>query len=262
MGLLSKDVIDDRFCSVKEEVDHYWKEEKFHPYTLGRSDASILKEYQKVDDLRNAYKGSFEHPKSLLESKSYCHIECLSFAHSIADETYNCSCIDIGSRRFFALEGPTKQTMPIFLDLVDRWRVAYLVSLTDEHDSTSSFPYWVNRTENEKIILKNGHVPFHLRTDWKDHHPSDPQQLLNSVSQVRANVTSNELIAVHCTGGVGRTGTLITTLCLIDQLEQGQTPSIGSLVLYLNLFRPKLVSNHSQYLSLYRTLDYYFSLNR
>lgn len=257
MALLSKTAIDNRFTSVKQEVDRCWMEESFDPYVRNRSNDSIIQEYETLDALRKAYRASFPKPEALLKSKQYCDKECLTFAHSLTDETYNSTCITIGKRRFLALEGPTEQTMPTFLELVDRWRVAYLVSLIDENDPTSSYPYWMGRVINNEITLKNGNIPFHLRTDWKDRHATEPQKLLKSVDAVRSTINSDEIIAVHCTGGVGRTGTLVTTLCLLDEIEQGKTPSIGSMVLYLNLFRPQIVSNVSQYLSLYKTLDHY-----
>lgn len=78
----------------------------------------------------------------------------------------------------------------------------------------------------------------------------------------------HEIIAVHCSAGVGRTGTFIAAFCLLEkideQLAKGIAPenlqiNIAKLFVYLNLYRPWLVSRPLQYITLYRTAEWYIN---
>ncbi|KAG7153393.1 Receptor-type tyrosine-protein phosphatase alpha-like, partial [Homarus americanus] len=82
---------------------------------------------------------------------------------------------------------------------------------------------------------------------WPDHDvPQTPFSFALMVQDICKWNTTGPIV-IHCSAGVGRTGTLLLVLTLLDQLEgSGQLDAPGSLV-SLRLGRPNLVENQAQY---------------
>lgn len=251
MERLAQYQIDDHFFAVQQAVNTKWqelaKEIEFPMYSPGREDHSILEEYERLDKQRrhffntdNFFTVSHEH----LRSWQFRHPDCLTFSHSATDPSYNSSSITVDEQRFFALEGPQEQHLKHFINLIETWNVNHLVCLTDakEQEEDKCHPYW------HTLI-----TPFEFWPEWLDGTGATADKLIAKAQRVKEH-SQEQIIAVHCSAGVGRTGTFIATICLLNQLDN-PTLSIYELVLYLNFHRPWMVGNKEQYLSLYRVMD-------
>jgi len=111
-------------------------------------------------------------------------------------------------------------------------------------------------------------IPYYFINGWLDNDAGEPQDLLNFVVNLKNTINPNDknLIAVHCSSGVSRTGTMIAAYLLINeidaQIKSGIQPkniniSIEKTVLQLSLQRPYAVGKPMQYVTLYRIVDLY-----
>jgi len=81
-------------------------------------------------------------------------------------------------------------------------------------------------TKEERIIRQ-----FHY-TVWPDHGvPDEPSSLLHFVRKVAAsNSSSSGPMVVHCSAGVGRTGTFITLHAQLQRIERENNVSVFEFV--------------------------------
>jgi protein-tyrosine phosphatase len=90
---------------------------------------------------------------------------------------------------------------------------------------------------------------------WPDHGcPEDPLDLINFVKYIqseRRRLNSNSPVIVHCSAGVGRTGTFITMDILLKMIEYNGVINIYEIVKNLRTERVKMVQSECQYLFLY-----------
>ena len=188
----------------------------------------------------------------------------------------------MGNYRFLALEGPKPEHVSQFFNLLLNHRVTQVVRLTPamEGNESKCAPYWENKTalENGKSYLLvpqstqgSGlpyRIPYFYVDIWLDHAPGLPDLLLDLTCALRDSVsnTQDPLIAVHCSSGVSRTGSLIAAYLLVQdidrQVKQGIHPrkvriSIEKIVAQLSLQRPHAVGQPKQYETLYRMVDLY-----
>ena len=98
---------------------------------------------------------------------------------------------------------------------------------------------------------------------WPDHDvPSSPDLLLELVRE--ANSLSPDLsspILVHCSAGVGRTGTFIAVHKLLRELERarpGTSLEVARTVLEMRKCRARMVQTLEQYVYIYKCLDQLF----
>ncbi|XP_045621693.2 receptor-type tyrosine-protein phosphatase epsilon [Procambarus clarkii] len=84
-------------------------------------------------------------------------------------------------------------------------------------------------------------------TSWPDHDvPQTPYSFALMVHEICKWKRTGPVV-VHCSAGLGRTGTLLLVLTLVDQLTgSGQLDAPGGLVA-LRLGRPNLIENQAQY---------------
>jgi len=79
---------------------------------------------------------------------------------------------------------------------------------------------------------------------WPDHGvPANPMSIINFIKRVRkTHPYSNEhLMLVHCSAGVGRTGTFITLDYMLDRTNNESTVNIFEFVKGLRRQRTKMV---------------------
>jgi protein tyrosine phosphatase len=304
MYSLSQFEIDKHFKKVQEEVNWRWdllvNDNNFSNYHFNKVDSEIIDEFYRFSNLRiNLWLENYlEFPcqsnklfkisQSHQINRRFRQPNCITFEHSATDYSYNSSSIQIGKRRFFALEGPVKNHVLDFYRLLVNWNVSYLVCLTDEKDqkgNSKCFPYWrgnIFRENNDSFLnirVEGSYenpvdqwgivsIPYVFWPDWEDHHGVDPEKLVEMANLVRKKTAENEIVAVHCSAGVGRTGTFISAICILDaideQLEKGThlsdiKLSIAEIFMYLNFYRPWLIAKPSQYVTLYRLVDYYLN---
>ena len=101
---------------------------------------------------------------------------------------------------------------------------------------------------------------------WPDHDvPDSPHLLLELVRE--ANSLSPDLsspILVHCSAGVGRTGTFIAVHKLHRELERarpGTSLGVAKTVLEMRKCRARMVQTLEQYVYIYKCLDQLFNEN-
>ena len=104
------------------------------------------------------------------------------------------------------------------------------------------------QSSKESIQVKH----FHF-TAWPDHDvPSLHDELLQFIGYVQDNITQSETpILVHCSAGVGRTGTFITLFNLRAAILRRQPISIYHLVHEMREHRPHMVQTYRQYKFIY-----------
>ena len=74
------------------------------------------------------------------------------------------------------------------------------------------------------LVLARGPAPTwpHRRIDWPDFGiPADRDDALAALRDVRRRALAGERVEVACRGGVGRTGTALAALAVLDGLAPG-----------------------------------------
>ena len=86
-------------------------------------------------------------------------------------------------------------------------------------------------------------VQFHF-LGWPDHGvPTNSTTLINFIKQVRKShpFSSKDYLLVHCSAGVGRTGTFITLDCMLERIRAEKTINIFPFVKQLRTERVLMV---------------------
>ncbi|XP_037680967.1 receptor-type tyrosine-protein phosphatase V-like [Choloepus didactylus] len=190
-------------------------------------------------------------------------------------------------KEFIATQGPLKKTLEDFWRLVWEQQVDVIVMLTMgmENGRVLCEHYW----PADSTPVAYGHITVHLLaeepeeewtkrefrlqhgpqqqqqrvkqlqfTTWPDHSiPEAPGSLLSFVEVVREQAGTSwgrGPILVHCSAGVGRTGTFVALLRLLQQLEEEQVVDVFNTVYALRLHRPLMIQTPSQYIFLHSCL--------
>uniref|UniRef100_A0AC34Q3I1 Protein tyrosine phosphatase n=1 Tax=Panagrolaimus sp. JU765 TaxID=591449 RepID=A0AC34Q3I1_9BILA len=104
---------------------------------------------------------------------------------------------------------------------------------------------------------------YHLCVDdWPDHGvPEADTTLLHVLQKVRSCV--NRPIVVHCSAGIGRTGTMVAIENVLETLMSGKEVSIYDVVIRMRQERAHSVQRESQYLLITRlVLEYLVQVNQ
>lgn len=113
-----------------------------------------------------------------------------------------------------------------------------------------------DRTElsvtHETFGLKQKVVHFYFKK-WPDHGcPTDPTHLITFIRKVKVEkIPSYSPIVVHCSAGVGRTGTFIGLDIIMQRLKNESKINIYETVKKLRFQRMKMVQTLAQYTFLY-----------
>ncbi|KAA0704992.1 Receptor-type tyrosine-protein phosphatase H [Triplophysa tibetana] len=131
-----------------------------------------------------------------------------------------------------------------------------LVTVTSEDKAQS----WTLRefTVNNKDTSEIRTVKHFHFTAWPDHGvPLGTEELIQFRGLVRQHIESSPSAGptvVHCSAGVGRTGTLIALDVLLRQLEREKAVGIAEFVQKMRLHRPLMVQTESQYVFLHQCI--------
>lgn len=114
--------------------------------------------------------------------------------------------------------------------------------------------FLVEHTE-DGITEEREVLQFHF-TMWKDFlAPEQPSWLLRFIKRVNEHYVSDRgPLLVHCSAGVGRTGTFVAIDTLLEELEKTEEVDIFSCVAALRKQRNFLVQSLKQYIFIYRAL--------
>ncbi|XP_043090430.1 receptor-type tyrosine-protein phosphatase beta-like [Puntigrus tetrazona] len=135
----------------------------------------------------------------------------------------------------------------------------YYGDLVVQMQSESVLPEWTIREykicNEEQLSYSRVVRQFHY-TVWPDHGvPEITQSLIQFVRTVRDYINRTPFsgaTVVHCSAGVGRTGTFIALDRVLQQLDTRDTVDIYSVVFDLRLHRTHMVQTECQYSYLYQ----------
>lgn len=194
-----------------------------------------------------------------------------------------------GRQRFVACQGPTASTVRDFWRLAWQVDASVVVMLTNLREKgrercalywpTAEEPYLVvgdltirrcgesggDGLRVREFLLQRGEKQRPLRqyhlTTWPDFGvPSHEHHLLDFMREVRNFLSpASGPLVVHCSAGVGRTGTFIGLWNLMETVDDGPPASINvqGTVLAMRECRPTMVQSPEQYLYLYKCIAAY-----
>jgi len=197
------------------------------------------------------------------------------------------------SKLFIATQGPLKETIPSFWKMIYNHKIKLVIMLSnglEEVDGRSAI-YWpkekgspLNFDENNlsveliseeeiitnSLILKKFKINNELEVKqmhiicWPDHGMPQDQNLANEMVDTMISYIKNERngekkspIVVHCSAGVGRTGTVIAiyviVICLeyLKKLKKPLVMNVFNVVRKLREQRYSLVTDTDQYKFIY-----------
>ncbi|XP_052509553.1 receptor-type tyrosine-protein phosphatase V-like [Budorcas taxicolor] len=190
-------------------------------------------------------------------------------------------------QEFIATQGPLKKTLADFWRLVWEQQVQVIVMLTVgmENGRVLCEHYWpadsspvTHGPVTVRLLAEQRQDEWTTRefqlhhaaqqwprrvkqlqfTTWPDHSvPEAPSSLLAFVELVREQAraaTGTGPLLVHCSAGVGRSGTFVALWRLLRQLEEEQVVDVFHVVHALRLHRPLMIQTPSQYIFLHRCL--------
>ncbi|CAL1599353.1 unnamed protein product [Knipowitschia caucasica] len=188
------------------------------------------------------------------------------------------------SREFIAAQGPLSSTVNDFWRMIWEQKVRRIVMVTNctEGGRTKCEQYWplgpsrtcadleVLTTSEQKepewtlreFNVKHRHTSeertvkhFHF-TAWPDHGvPQGTQVLIQFRELVRHHMQTEAAgtpTVVHCSAGVGRTGTIIALDVLLQQMDKDKAVDVNGFVHKMRLHRPHMVQTESQYVFLHQ----------
>lgn len=191
------------------------------------------------------------------------------------------------NREYIATQGPLPSTVNDFWRMIWEQRVKGIVMVTNctEGGRTKCEQYWpadseprlygdlkvtmrseqqdanwtlrefrvTNKNTSEERTVKH----FHF-TAWPDHGvPQGTEVLIKFRGLVRQHIQRDGAgtpTVVHCSAGVGRTGTIIALDVLLQQLEEERSLGINDFVHKMRLSRPHMVQTESQYIFLHQCI--------
>ncbi|XP_055854792.1 tyrosine-protein phosphatase 69D [Episyrphus balteatus] len=194
-------------------------------------------------------------------------------------------------KKFICAQGPMESTISDFWRMIWEQHLEIIVMLTnlEEYNKAKCAKYWPEKVSDSKqfgditvtfaseqrfsdFLVRNLDVfkrsasnedeeerrqitQYHYLV-WKDFMaPEHPHGIIKFIRQINSVYSVQRgPILVHCSAGVGRTGTLVALDSLIQQLEEEDQVSIFNTVCDLRHQRNFLVQSLKQYIFLYRAL--------
>lgn len=283
--LLPRVTIERKFADAARGFRERWalfaKGKSFIDFQLERDESSLEAEFKNICYMRRAawfinphepIKESttdFGVAPTLLFADGARSRNCMAFAYNHTNTNYNASIIHLGGQRYIACEGPRKQDVDNFFRTLMAYKVTHLVRLTcaREGDESKCHPYWEGLHESDgsittlNIPISRGFsYPIRIfdMEGWRDNQGVDPKELLAFALNVRKAVREkNGLLAIHCSAGVGRTGTFMAALAILDAIDKREPFSIEEITCRLSLQRFHSVGGASQYVTLHRLAEEY-----
>eukprot|EP00731_Ephydatia_muelleri_P018724 Em0011g764a len=188
---------------------------------------------------------------------------------------YNCQNI------YISTQGPTDETVNDFWRMVWEKRLGTIVMLTKciENGREKCAQYWASTNGNHETAQfkvatisatqfadytitslvvsdkeKSEDEPLHVKhfhfTSWPDHGvPDTPSSLVSFIKYVQKNrkFTEESPLLVHCSAGVGRSGTFIALHILLERIKTEDSINVFECVNQMRKRRPFMVQSLDQY---------------
>lgn len=266
----------DSYATIKAQVENRWQtfqaDRMFIEFEYGKSDAELKEEFENIRKTRlSMWKmPGYELAERLIAADLIRTPDCVAFSFNNTVPYYNASTICLGDKYYIACEGPRSKDILSFFNLLATQHVTHLMRLTSSYEAWTKkcHPYW-----DGLITEFNGSAYLNISTDvgmysvrafhmdhWRDNHGVDPEELLAHVLQMRKELADvNGLLAVHCSAGVGRTGTFLAAMAIVDVIDEGTPFSIEEIVYRLSLQRIYSVAKFGQYITLHRMAESYLN---
>ncbi|XP_069963810.1 phosphatidylinositol phosphatase PTPRQ isoform X4 [Bactrocera oleae] len=182
-------------------------------------------------------------------------------------------------KEYIASQGPKSETTIDFWRMILQYNVRIIVMLTQFQEGTNIkcheyLPYnsngiyviirrktcfeYYDRSElfitQDKYGLKRKIDHFFFKK-WPDHGcPKNPAHLINFIRKIRSHgLSSYSPTVIHCSAGVGRTGTFIALDIIMQRLKYEFKINIYETVKKLRFQRMKMVQTLEQYTFLYES---------
>ncbi|XP_008117148.3 receptor-type tyrosine-protein phosphatase H [Anolis carolinensis] len=192
-----------------------------------------------------------------------------------------------GEKEFIAAQGPLQETLCDFWRMIWEQRITTLVMLTNcfENGRAKCERYWPldytpctyedisvsvltetilsDWTIRDFSIKRVNETEVHLArhyhySSWPDHGvPETTSGVLHFRDLVRRHIEEHKdsgPALVHCSAGVGRTGTFIALDSLLRQAQEEGQLGVFSFVQRLRMNRPLMIQTESQYIFLHQCL--------
>lgn len=194
-----------------------------------------------------------------------------------------------GAREYIAAQGPNLTTINDFWRMIWEHDIQTVIMLTQcvEGNKKKCEKYWPDdgkeqiygtvQVRNETSERREDYIltEFSVKSDdsskwrsvqhlfftaWSDHGtPETPDTLIKFVRTCQVMFGTRRgvepPVLVHCSAGVGRTGTFIALDCCLQKLDTQQDIDIFHLVLGLRECRRSMVQNEKQYVYLYQCVN-------
>ncbi|VDM98100.1 unnamed protein product [Thelazia callipaeda] len=191
------------------------------------------------------------------------------------------------NHNYIATQGPLESTVSDFWRMVHQEQITTIIMLckTMEDSKPKCFQYWPaengeNKTYgcmfvmNKRVRLSEHEDRFETyllevlpegcsnstivklihMTDWPDR--GVPQSGMTVLRLIRMMPSSSTSI-IHCSAGIGRTGTVVAIDTLLSRLWKNQPLNVAQVVKEMRNQRASSVQNEAQYMFIYTTvLDY------
>ncbi|GAB0089763.1 tyrosine-protein phosphatase 69D-like [Sergentomyia squamirostris] len=195
-------------------------------------------------------------------------------------------------KKFICAQGPMDGTVNDFWRMIWEQHLEIIVMLTnlEEYNKTKCAKYWPEKVNDStqfgeitvtfvteerfsdylvrelKVVKRNNgygdeeedrrYITQYHYLMWKDFMaPEHPQGIIKFIKQINAVYSLQRgPILVHCSAGVGRTGTLVALDSLTQQLDEEGHVQIFNTVCDMRHQRNFLVQSLKQYIFLYRAL--------
>ncbi|XP_054004981.1 tyrosine-protein phosphatase 10D isoform X1 [Hylaeus anthracinus] len=188
-----------------------------------------------------------------------------------------------GEDEYIACQGPKEETTFDFWRMVDQYNINIIVMLTQlvEKGKEKCHQYFPTiretfryeymtikciseldyRSYTQRIFVlqkendKRNVIHLHFK-DWPDHDvPEDFDPMIHFCQIIRRNIlTHKRYILIHCSAGIGRTGTLIAVDILLQHLRDNRKLDVFGTVYRLRHNRINMVQKESQYAYIYNCI--------
>ena len=269
-------------CNVKEFIDYYNKQRKANFVELLKQFNNIplgpilsIEEAQKpCNKSKNRYLNilPYDHSRVKLQSDKSDYINA-NFIHD-----YH------GKVNYIAAQAPKNETAYDFLKLMMERKVPAVVMVTNviENGKNKSYQYWPSNKKPQNINgitvevldteqnanyivrrlqLQEGdeiHLTYHFQfTSWPDHGcPLYATMLLGFQRRFRQIIPYNQAypILVHCSAGVGRSGTFIVIDAMLKLANEENKVDVCNYFEMIRQDRMQMIQNPDQYLFVYNAI--------